>query len=175
MKNKYLIYTKQSKHFPPFSLFKVLNINGPKYTIVGKSKKLSTNLVSVYNIDMNDFSQDSWVDLESFINNCTIIGKKFYRSEPVIRKSATKDEYKDLCYTNKMQDNVIVAIDKDMWLCYDYSIKKLYFLEKIYIDECLEFGDNDLKTTWSKNLIKKELILPLENILKQNLYEDFEQ
>lgn len=173
MKNsKYLIYKKQTKDFPAFTVFKVLGKNDNKYTLLGKSKVLSPQTVSLYEINAENIKKDVWVDLDKFVNDCVIINRYFHREKPIIKPSLSGNFYEDTCYTNSNQYSVI-AICENMWLCYDHAVKSTFFINTEYIDSDLELDEVDTSNTWSKQNIRNSLISNVENKAK-SFYSDLE-
>ena len=174
MKNNYLILAKHTPNFAFGTIFKVLGTEGCNYTVIGKNKKQNSLGFAIYNINLKQFPDGTWVTLDNFIKECTIIGKTFYREKPVVKPSLSGGMYKDICFNTKSNNNVLVAVYKNLWLYFDYVVNRPYFLDPEYIDTELDFADNDQKTNWSKDLIKSQLQNSVDEKFSK-YYDDFSQ
>lgn len=172
---EYLIYTNKTDKIPQFSLFKVIDKKGPIFTIAGKTKKGSIKNWCLYKIDMRKFPKGSWVDLDSFLDNCDMICKTAYRTKPVLKKSIDDSFYEDRCYMKMFsKPQILVAKLDDMWLLYDGIFEKLNFIESEYADDNWAFEDN-FHEQWDKETIKNQLVQTLEKKIKKELFDEFEK
>lgn len=170
---KYVVYTKPTKKIAQFPLFKVLSCDGKQMVIAGKSYR-HERINSLYKINLEKYQSGDWVDLDTYLENCQIVGKKFFRKRPIVSTTKNGTVYEDWKFTSSHEHCTLLTVGDKFCLYCDEFTGKLKFLDNKYIDEDVVF-DDVVNTEWTKDLIREKLVGPLERSLKVSLFDTFEK
>lgn len=171
---KYLFLKKSNSNIIENNLYKIIAKKENSYLIAGKAPRNSNKAFTLYNLPFEKIDEN-WIELDKFLDNCILVGKKFYRTKELQAKNEAPNAFmKKSIYEPKV---IMLAICSEGFIYYDQNSNNTYILNSTYIeDKNLKFLNSraDLPFELTKQAIKTAVVKSLNKKIEKNLFENIE-